>query len=163
MQEVSARMDRWYHTHDAPIESTFAPDVVVIRHVTDFASGTQTTRCFTFEDLSKQTKSWFGRERSMHVLGETHLPQHYISMMQCYEVTRDSTGQPWRQSSFRVRVFDPLQNYKLKVWAHLWLYTHPTIRPHLALQQCSIIPRPLLTPVAIVAVPLCGRFPPLQT
>jgi len=125
MQEVSARMDRWYHTHDAPIESTFAPDVVVIRHVTDFA--------------------------------------YYISMMQCYEVTRDSTGQPWRQSSFRVRVFDPLHNYKLKVWAHLWLYTHPTIRPHLALQQCSIIPRPLLTPIAIVAVPLCGRFPPLQT
>lgn len=115
MKEASARLDRWYHSQDCPIETTFTHDVAVIRHVTDFATGAQATRCFTFDDLRKQTRVSFGRERSKHVLGETHVPQHFMSMTQCYEVTRDSSGQPWRQSSIRVRVFDPLDNYKLKV------------------------------------------------
>lgn len=115
MQEASARLDRWYHSQDTPIENTFTQDVVIIRHVTDFVTGAQTTRCFTYADLCKQTQSFFGRERSKHVLGETNVPQHYLGMTQCYEVTRDSSGQAWRQSSIRVRVFDPLNNYKLKV------------------------------------------------
>lgn len=115
MQEATARLDRWYHSHDCPIEDTFSPEVVVVRHVTDFVTGAQATRCFTFDDLRKQTRVSFGRERSKHVLGETHVPHHCLSMTQCYEVTRDSSGQPWRQSSIRVRVFDPLDNYKLKV------------------------------------------------
>lgn len=115
MQEASARLDRWYHSQDTPIESTFSPDVAIIRHVTDFVTGSQTTRCFTYADLRNQTQSFFGRERSKHVLGETNVPQHYLGMTQCYEVTRDSEGQAWRQSSIRIRVFDPLDNYKLKV------------------------------------------------
>eukprot|EP00892_Ulva_mutabilis_P005053 jgi/Ulvmu1/291/UM001_0295.1 len=133
MKEASARMDRWYHTQDSPIESTFTPDVIVIRHVTDFVTGAQSTRCFTVEDLSKQTPYWFGGERSMHVLAETHVPQQYFSMMQCYEVTRDSSGQPWRQSSVRVRVFDPQHNYKLKMG--LILYSERDKFPNAQLPQ----------------------------
>jgi hypothetical protein len=116
VQAASARLDKWFanQSRNAPLDETFTRDVAIIRHVTDFETGERRAVCFGRERLSHQTASSFG-QRSKHLLAEVLIPQHYLTFVQSYEVTHDSQGRSWRQSSLRIRVFDPSDGYKLKL------------------------------------------------
>jgi hypothetical protein len=140
-------LDRWYtKSHDVSVHDVFCADVAIIRHVTDLSTGARSTVCFGFDALQTQTPAAFGHRRK-HTLAEMHVPQCYLSFIQSYEVTIDNQKRTWRQSSLRIRMYDPRRNYKLRfglifyserddVPSHMFrsqdgsLVESPTRRPH---------------------------------
>lgn len=109
-------MDKWFANQSKEIafDDTFTPDVAVLRHITDFETGKRSTVCYGKQTLQKQTGSFFG-QRTKHLLAEVVVPEQYMTFVQSYEVTKEADGQQWRQSSLRIRVLDPNQNYKLRL------------------------------------------------
>lgn len=116
VQESSERLDKWFtnQSRATSFDDTFTSDVAVLRHVTDFETGKRSTVCFGKDTLQKQTSDSFG-QRNKHNLAEVVIPQQYMTFVQSYEVTKDAEGRQWRQSSLRIRVLDPNQNYKLRL------------------------------------------------
>lgn len=116
VQESSIRLDKWFanQAKDVPFEDTFTQDVAVLRHITDFQTGKRSTVCYGRETLERQDKGFFG-ERTKHVLAEVVVPQQCMTFVQSYEVTKEADGSQWRQSSMRIRVLDPSDDYKLRL------------------------------------------------
>lgn len=123
VQRTGDLLNRWYAAgggiddaaHDAVnAADVFTPSVVTIRHITDLVTGARQTACMGIKDLHKQTPATFGK-RSKYPLAEFHDPDNCISYIQSYEIIEDASGKPWRQSSIRVRVYDPLDGFKLRL------------------------------------------------
>lgn len=114
MQAADKRIGAWYKdsTVMEPAE-VFCPDVVIFRGLAS-PEGDRNTILMTFEDLRTIVQPHCSPRRKYHCLAQLHDPQHCVSYHQGYEVNIDDNGCFLRQSSIRVRVYDPRQDYKLR-------------------------------------------------
>lgn len=113
MQKSAARLNNWYNaTDELGVADIFTDDVAIIRHVTDSTTGARTTACMGAADLKRQRPNTFG-SRKKYELSEVHDPLHCISYVQSYEISIDEQRRTWRQSSMRIRMYDPTRGYKL--------------------------------------------------
>jgi hypothetical protein len=116
MQKAGRRLDNWYNAVDDghSVNDIFTEDVTIIRHVTDSRTGECTTVCLVMADLARQHPDTFGT-RKKHCLSELHDAAHCVTYVQSYEISVDESQRTWRQSSIRIRVYDPNQDYKLSL------------------------------------------------
>jgi hypothetical protein len=137
VQHTGELLDQWYHSNThLELHDIFCPSVAILRHVTDEATGVRSTSCMGIDDLRCQTPYTFG-SRKKHVLAELHDPRYYLSYVQSYEIITDSEGRPWRQSSLRVRAYDPQQGYRLAV-AVIFYSERERLQNHVLHTQCSV-------------------------